>query len=315
MNRMAFIFPGQGSQYPGMGRGLFRNYPESRLIFEEADEALHFPLSRTCFQGSEEDLKLTHITQPAILTLSVALIEILKKRISLPGLVAGHSLGEYSALVCAGSLSFSEAVETVKLRGEYMQEAVPIGKGTMAAIIGMKSEEVEALCQDASHGDVVSPANYNAPGQTVIAGETRAVERAMNLAKVKGAKKVLKLPVSAPFHCELMRPAQERLARHLETITISDLSIPLVTNVDAKIISRGEQVKEALTRQVSSPVQWEASVRVLKDHNVQTLIEVGPGKVLSGLAKRIDSSFRIHQTDGVKPLEQTLRELESINVR
>lgn len=312
MGKCAFLFPGQGSQYPGMGKDLFHTYPEGRAVFEEADETLHFHLSKICFQGTEEELKLTHITQPAILTHSVALFRIMKKRVPLPHYVAGHSLGEYSALVSVGSLPFPDAVMTVKLRGKYMQEAVPVGKGAMAAIIGMKSEDVEAICQKVSKGDIVSLANYNAPSQTVIAGEAKAVERAIHLAKEKGAKRALKLSVSAPFHCDLMKPAQEKLAGHLESINLMDFSLPLVTNVDAKIISQGVQAKDALIRQVSSPVRWEASLKVLRENDVHTFIEVGPGRVLSGLAKRIDPAFKIYHTDHSKPFDQTLKELESI---
>ncbi len=312
MAKIAFIFPGQGSQYPGMGKNLFHSYPECRAIFEEADEALRFPLSRVCFYGTEEELKLTHITQPAILTHSVAIFRIMEKRVPLPNFVAGHSLGEYSALVCADSLAFSDAVVTVKLRGEYMQEAVPVGKGAMAAIIGMKSEVIESICQEASMGDVISPANYNAQDQTVIAGESQAVQRAMELAKEKGAKRILKLTVSAPFHCDLMKPAQEKLAAHLESINMNDLSFPLVTNVDAKIISKGNHAKDALIRQVSSPVKWNASIKLLNENEVLVFVEVGPGRVLSGLAKRIDSAFKVYHTDDSKPFNQTLKDLELI---
>jgi [acyl-carrier-protein] S-malonyltransferase len=312
MNKFAYIYPGQGSQYSGMGKSLYQNYSEARAVFEEADETLHFRLSQTCFEGTEDELKLTHITQPAILTHSIALFRVLEKRIPKPSVAAGHSLGEYSALVSAGSLSFSEAVVTVKMRGEYMQEAVPVGKGAMAAILGMKSEEVDRVCQQVSEGDVVSSANYNAPDQTVIAGAAQAVERAIQLAKERGAKRALKLPVSAPFHCELMKPAQEKLAKHLDTIMIGDLNLPIVTNVDAQLISQGDQARDALIRQVSSPVRWEASMNLLREKDVHTLVEVGPGRVLSGLARRIDTAFRIYQMDESKSFDQALNELETV---
>ncbi len=312
MSKLAFIYPGQGSQYSGMGRSLYRDYPEGRAVFEEADETLHFHLSRICFEGTEDELKLTHITQPAILTHSIALFRVMEKRIPMPHFVAGHSLGEYSALVSAQSLSFSDAVITVKLRGEYMQEAVPVGKGAMAAILGLRSEEVDTICQEVSEGDVVASANYNAPAQTVIAGETQAVERAIQMAKERGAKKAMKLAVSAPFHCELMRPAQEKLAKHMETIRFNDLSFPLVSNVDAKLTSRGDHAKDALIRQVSNPVRWEASMKLLQEKDVRILVEVGPGKILAGLGKRIDTAFKIYQTDESKSFDQMMKELESV---
>lgn len=312
MNELAFIYPGQGSQYSGMGKSLYRDYSEARAVFEEADETLHFHLSKTCFEGTEDELKLTHITQPAILVHSIALFRVLEKRIPEPSVVAGHSLGEYSALVSAKSLSFSDAVVTVKLRGEYMQEVVPLGKGAMAAILDMKSEEVDRICQEVSEGDVLSSANYNTPDQTVIAGTAQAVERAIPLAKERGAMRALKLAVSAPFHCDLMQPAQEKLAKHLDTISIGDLNIPLVTNVDAQIISQGDQAKDALIRQVSNPVRWEASMKLIRERNVQTFVEVGPGKVLSGLARRIDPAFTIYPTDDSKSFSQLLKDLEIV---
>ncbi|MEW5806250.1 MAG: ACP S-malonyltransferase [Acidobacteriota bacterium] len=314
MTITAFLFPGQGSQYTGMGKEFYGAYPEFRHVMEEADDTLKYRLSKLCFEGSEDQLKLTAITQPSILAVSIGVWEILKSRMSLPEFVAGHSMGEYSALVSAGSLAFRDAVITVKLRGEFMQEAVPHGRGAMAAIIGMKAKDVEKICQEASEGEVVSPANFNSPDQTVIAGESSAVDRAIEIAKKNNAKRALKLPVSAPFHCALMKPAQERLAQHLEGVVIGNLSFPLVSNVEAAIIFEGKKAKDSLIRQVSSPVLWESSMKVLRQQGVDVLIECGPGKVLSGLAKRIDSSFKIYHVEDESSLRETLKEMESLRI-
>lgn len=284
---MAFVFPGQGAQYPGMGKELATRYRGSRSVFEQVDHELGFPLSELCFNGPEADLKLTENTQPAILTMSIAAWQALTDEGVQPDFVAGHSLGEYSALVASGALPLVEAVQLVRGRGRYMQEAVPVGQGAMAAILGMPPERVDAVCREAAQGMVVSPANLNTLEQTVIAGHIEAVQRAGALAKVRGAKRVLTLPVSAPFHCALMQPARERLALDLEAAVFADLSVPLITNVDADVIMTAEQARDALCRQVTSPVRWLESVQRMAELGVSTFVEVGPGKALTGMIRRI----------------------------
>jgi [acyl-carrier-protein] S-malonyltransferase len=286
---IAYIFPGQGSQYPGMGKDLAENFPAARQIFEEADTALGLALSELCFNGPSEQLQLTENTQPAILTVSIAALRAMEAEgFPKPDFVAGHSLGEYSALVAAGSLSLTDAVRTVRKRGRYMQEAVPLGIGAMAAILGAELEVVTSSCAAAAEGQVCSAANINSPNQVVIAGDAEAIDRAILLLKERGVKRAMKLNVSAPFHCALMQPAQQRLAADLEGIPFSDLSTPLVNNVDAKAISGGADARAALVRQVSQPVRWLQSVEFLINEGVQSFIEVGPGKVLSGLLRQID---------------------------
>ncbi|HET6372324.1 MAG TPA: ACP S-malonyltransferase [Candidatus Polarisedimenticolia bacterium] len=286
---IAFVFPGQGSQIVGMGRDLSGAIPICRDVFEEADEALGFSLSRVCFEGPESDLQMTAVAQPAILTVSVAALRALGAEGFSPGVVAGHSLGEYSALVAAGGLAFRDAVRLVRARGLYMQEAVPVGRGTMAAIIGLDLEKLRQVCADAAResNQVVSPANLNAPGQTVISGATEAVQRAVALAQQHGARRAVMLPVSAPFHCEMMAPAAQRLAVDIAASRFDDLRIPLVTNVDARPIQRAEDARTSLVRQVTAPVLWESCVNSLASMGVTKAIEVGPGKVLCGLIKRI----------------------------
>ena len=290
---IAFIFPGQGSQHAGMGKDLADNFPAARQVFEEADSALGFALSELCFNGPADQLQLTEYTQPAILTVSIAALRALETEgLAKPDFVAGHSLGEYSALVAAGALSLTDAVRTVRARGRYMQEAVPLGVGAMAAILGANLDEVMAACTEAAQGQVCSAANINSPNQVVIAGDTAAIDRAMGLLRERGAKRAMKLNVSAPFHCALMQPAQERLTVDLNGIPFKNLSTPLVTNVDAMAIDRGADARDALVRQVSQPVRWLESVEFLINQGVQSLIEIGPGKVLSGLVRQIDRSLR-----------------------
>jgi [acyl-carrier-protein] S-malonyltransferase len=284
---LAYIFPGQASQYAGMGSDLVENFPAARKVFEEADEALDFSVSEMCFRGSAEELQLTENTQPAILTVSVAALRAMEAEgFPRPSRVAGHSLGEYSALVAAGSLSLADAVRTVRARGRYMQEAAPVGSGAMAAVLGADLKTVMEACNEAQAGGVCMPANINAPGQIVIAGDAAAVDRAIELVKERGAKRAIKLNVSAPFHCALMNPAQERLAADLEQLEFQDLRMPLVTNVDASAITKGDEARDALKRQVSSPVRWQESVEFLIQEGVETFVEVGPGKVLSGLVRQ-----------------------------
>ncbi len=309
-SKTAFLFPGQGSQAVGMGKELFDNFPQSRAVFEEADDALGFSLSEMCFAGTAEDLALTANTQPAILTVSIAALRAMEsENFPKPDYVAGHSLGEYSALVAANALSFSDAVKTVRKRGTYMQEAVPVGTGAMAAILGLDLETIENACRQAASGQVCSPANVNSPSQIVIAGNSEAIDRAIEILKTRGAKRAIKLNVSAPFHCALMLPAQERLARDLREIKFSDLSVPIIENVSAQVNKDGERVAEALTEQVSKPVRWAQSIRNLIGNGVETFIEVGAGKVLSGLVKQISRDVRCLNVEDSDSLRNTLETL------
>jgi [acyl-carrier-protein] S-malonyltransferase len=307
--RVAFLFPGQGSQSRGMGKEFYDSFPRARAIFDEADKALGFSISDLCFNGSDEDLKLTANTQPALLTVSVAIYRVLEERGVRPDFVAGHSLGEYSALVASGAVDFSAAVRLVRKRGEYMQIAVPAGEGAMAAILGLRPSEVAAICKRAAEGQVVAPANLNSPEQTVISGNAVAVKRAVELASAGGAKRAVMLAVSAPFHSELMRPAQENLEKELRNTPFATLQIPLVTNVDAALITSGEEAREALIRQVSLPVRWEESIRELVEQGVSTFVEVGPGRVLTGLLRQIDRSVHVVNVEDTKSLEMALERL------
>ncbi|HUN60503.1 MAG TPA: ACP S-malonyltransferase, partial [Candidatus Sulfotelmatobacter sp.] len=309
MGKVAFIFPGQASQYPGMGKELAEKYPSARAVFEEADAALGISISKICFEGTEEELKLTANTQPAILTVSVAAYRVLAERGISADYVAGHSLGEYSALVAAGSLNFADAVKLVRKRGTYMQEAVPAGQGSMAAIMGLAPTVVLEVCKKAAQGEVCSPANLNSPEQTVISGSAAAVKRAVEIASQSGAKRAVVLAVSAPFHCALMMPAQEKLEKDLATSKLADLQIPLVTNVDADEITKGEEARSSLTRQVTMPVRWEESMRVLLDDTVNTFVEVGPGKVLTGLMRQIERSVASLNVEDEKSLAATLEKI------
>jgi [acyl-carrier-protein] S-malonyltransferase len=301
---LAYIFPGQGSQYPGMGKDLVESFPIARQIFEEADDALQFSISELCFQGSVEDLQLTENTQPSILAVSAAVLGTMESEgFPKPDFVAGHSLGEYSALLAAKSLSLGDAIRTVRARGRYMQEAVPVGTGAMAAVIGVPLEDIEAACREASQGQVCAPANINSGTQVVIAGNTEAVDRAGELLKSRGAKRVLKLNVSAPFHCALMTPAQERLAADLRAIEFADLQIAVVTNVDAAVVRKGADAQHALVRQVSSPVRWLESVELLIKQGVDTFVEVGPGKVLTGLMRQISRGVKCFSVEDAASLK------------
>jgi [acyl-carrier-protein] S-malonyltransferase len=309
---MAFLFPGQGSQAVGMGKDLAEQHSVAEQTFDEADEALGYRLSRICFEGPEDELRLTEITQPAILTASVAAWRVLAEKGLKPAFVAGHSLGEYSAHVAAGSLRFADAVRTVRQRGKYMQEAVPVGVGAMAAILGMDLEEVSAVCAAAAHGEVCEPANINSSEQIVISGNTAAVERAAKLASERGAKRAVMLPVSAPFHCSLMKPAQDRLALDLENIGFRDPSVPVACNVDATLITDAASSRDALVRQVTGSVRWEPSMRLLIAGGVELFVEVGPGKVLSGLMRQIDRSRTCASAGDERALEKTLDQLAQL---
>lgn len=307
---LAYIFPGQGSQNPGMGKNLADNFAAAAQVFEEVDNALGFRISEMCFAGSAEELQLTENTQPAILSVSTAAFRAMEvEGFPRPDYVAGHSLGEYSALVSAGSVNASDAVKTVRARGRYMQEAVPVGVGAMAAVIGAELTVIEAVCAEAAQGQVCAPANINSPGQVVIAGNSEAVERASELLKERGAKRVLKLNVSAPFHSALMMPAQERLSPDLEQIDFADLRSPLVTNVDAAVITNGTAARDSLVRQVSSPVRWLQSMELLIAEGVDTFVEVGPGKILSGLMRQISRQVKCFNVEDADSLKNTAANL------
>jgi [acyl-carrier-protein] S-malonyltransferase len=307
--KIALIFPGQGSQVVGMGKDLAEKYPAARQAFAEADETLGYKLSQVCFEGPEEDLRLTEITQPAILTASIAALRVLQTQIPKPCLVAGHSLGEYSAHVASGTFSFADAVRTVRNRGKYMQEAVPVGVGTMAAILGMDLEKVTGVCQDAAQGEVCSPANINSPDQIVISGNTAAVERAAKLADERGAKRAKLLQVSAPFHCSLMKPAQDRLESDLKKLEMHKPVYPVACNVDADLVTDDQQALNTLVRQVTGSVKWDQCVRLLISQGVETFIEVGPSKVLTGLMRQIDRSKTCLNVGDEASLAKTLEAL------
>ena len=308
MSETAFIFPGQGSQYVGMGKELTENFKVARETFEEADEALGFNLSGLCFNGPEEELKLTSNTQPAILTTSIACLRVLSSETGIdPAVLAGHSLGEYSSLTAAQAIAFPDAVRTVRLRGTFMQEAVPPGEGAMAAILGLEAPAVEELCVQAAQGEVVAPANFNSPWQIVISGHAQAVARAVELALERGANKAVMLAVSAPFHCSLMKPAAEKLHDALQDIPVYDIGIPVISNADAEAYPSKEEIKNILVKQVDHPVRWEASMRELVKRGIKTVIEIGPGKVLTGLMRRITKDVKtinLGNAEDLKALSQ-----------
>jgi [acyl-carrier-protein] S-malonyltransferase len=291
MTKTAFLFPGQGSQFAGMGKSLAADYPAAARVFEEADDALGFSISQLCFEGPEEQLKRTEMTQPALVAVSVAAFAVLQSKGLAPDYVAGHSLGEYSALVAAGSLDFADAVRLVHKRGRYMQESVPAGVGAMAALLKLPEGKLETILAEAAQGEVVTAANLNSPDQIVIAGHAGAVERAAALAKAAGARRAVMLQVSAPFHCPLMKPAQERLKADLDAIAFRDLDVPLINNWQAREVRTGAAAREGLYQQVPNPVRWADSVRALAAAGVTRCIEVGPGGVLTGLLKNIDASL------------------------
>jgi [acyl-carrier-protein] S-malonyltransferase len=303
---LAFLFPGQGSQEVGMGRALAERSPGAAAVWAEADAALGFPLSRLCFEGPAADLALTANTQPAVLTTSVAAAAALAERGVTPALAAGHSLGEYSALVVAGALRFADAVRLVRRRGEFMQEAVPVGTGAMAALMGVELAAVEQLCAEAARGEVVGVANINSPGQIVIAGHRAAVERAVEAAAARGGRKSVLLPVSAPFHCALMKPAADRLVAELERVAVSDPRIPVVRNVDAGVTRTADEVKPFLVQQVASPVRWTDCVERLAREGATGFLEVGPGRVLTGLLKRTLDGARGHAVEDPASLEKAV---------
>lgn len=307
ISHLAFVFPGQGSQYVGMGKDLSAEFALARETFAEADDALGFSLSGLCFTGPEADLKLTENTQPAILAASIAALRVLEAETPLrPAFVAGHSLGEYSALVAVGALKFSDAVKVVRERGRLMQQAVPAGQGAMAVVLGLEMDAVGALCADAARGEVVSPANFNGAGQVVIAGAKSAVQRAMALAKERGAKRVLDLPVSAPFHCQLMQPAAEGLERTLRDVAVQPFDIGVITNAEADVNRSAERVKSLLIEQAVRPVRWEESVKKLVALNCQRAIEIGPGKILKGLMMRIERNMELENFEAPQDLAKVI---------
>jgi len=309
VSNCAFLFPGQGSQKPGMGRALAAAFPEAKELFDSADRALGHQISKICFEGSAEELALTENTQPAILTVSIAALRVLEKRGLQPVATAGHSLGEYSAHVAAGTFSFEDAVRAVRLRGRFMQRAVKVGDGAMAAILGLHGADLERVCQESAEGEVVSPANMNGPGQIVIAGHAGAVQRAMAAALAAGASRALPLPVSAPFHCSLMSPAADELRPVLEEISFSDPVMPVFTNVDAAPVRGGSEAREALVRQVVTPVRWQELVQAMLDSGIDTFLEVGPGRVLAGLMRRIRKDLRILAVGDPDSLEKAVDQL------
>jgi [acyl-carrier-protein] S-malonyltransferase len=312
---IAFLFPGQGSQAVGMGKELAAMYPVAHETFEEADTALGYKLSQLCFEGPEDQLRLTEITQPAILTVSVAAWRVLQSKGITPSYVAGHSLGEYSAHVAAGTLSFSDAVRTVRNRGKYMQEGVPVGVGAMAAVLALASDKVQQLCAEAAQDEICQAANLNSPDQTVISGSKAAVERAAELAKHRGAKRAIMLPVSAPFHCALMQPAQDRLATDLAALTFHNPAVPVMCNVDAELVTTAEQARDALIRQVTGSVQWDKSMRALIALGVKNFVEIGPGKVLSGLMRQIDRSSSCANVEDEASLQKAMNHLSPASTK
>lgn len=309
MGKLAFIFPGQGAQYVGMGKEIAAEYKSASDIFDAATEALGFDIKEMIFNGDDETLKITENTQPTILTTSVACMQPLLEKGIKPDYVAGLSLGEYAAHVAAGTIAFKDAVALVKKRGKYMQEAVPVGVGAMAAIIALDKDTVIGCCNEASSIGIVEPANFNCPGQIVIAGETAAVEKAAALCKEKGAKRAMLLPVSAPFHCSLLKPAGEKLAAELENVTLNDIKIPVVTNVTAECITDKNAVTDLLVRQVSTSVRWEDCIRTMLDNGVDTFVEIGPGQVLSGFVKKVNKEVKILNVENLESLDKTLAEL------
>ena len=304
--KIAFLFPGQGSQYVGMAKEFLENFKESKEVFDAADAALGYDLAHLCVNGPVEKLNLTENTQPAILAASIAILRPLERRGLAATAAAGHSLGEYTAITAAGGFELNDAVSLVQKRGRYMQEAVPAGTGLMAAVLGMERLDLEKTCLEAAKNGIVAPANYNSPGQIVIAGEKLAVEKAMELARARGAKKVIPLAVSVPSHCAMMKQAGDRLARELDAVRINDLRIPIVNNADAKFLKTASELRPSLIRQISSPLFWEDTIKNMVADGYDTFIEIGPGKVLTGLVRRIAKDAKVLNVEDQKSMNDTL---------
>lgn len=304
-SKISFVFPGQGSQYVGMGKEIYEHFDEARKTFDEASDALGYNVSHLSFKGPDEELNKTIRTQPCILTVSIAIYRVLLSKGINPSVVAGHSLGEYSALVVADVLSFTDAVKLTEKRGQFMQEAVPEGKGLMAAILGLERNKVDEICLSLESG-YASPANYNCPGQIVISGEKEAVEEAMKRAKEAGAKRALPIVVSVPSHCTLMADASRRLAELLDRIELRNPTIPIVNNADAMFLNDSNSIKKSLVHQLNSPLLWEDSIKAIADSGIEVFVEVGPGKVLSGLIKRIEPGLKVLHLEDIKSLEETV---------
>jgi len=309
MGKIAFVFAGQGAQYVGMGKDIANEYCIANEVYDIANEALGFDIKEMIFKGDEEVLKITENTQPSILTTSVALMKVILEKGIIPDVVAGLSLGEYTAYVASNSIDFKEAVQLVRKRGRFMQEAVPIGVGTMAAILGLENEIIVECCKEVSSIGIVEPANFNCPGQVVIAGEIKAVEKVVEIVIQKGAKRAMVLPVSAPFHCSMLKQAGEKLSVELENIEFRDLDIPLISNVDAEFVQDRNCIKSLLIRQVSSSVLWENSIRKMINYGVETFVEIGPGKVLSGFTKKIDRNLNCLNIEDINSLDKTINKL------
>ena len=309
MGKLAFVFAGQGAQKVGMGKELADNFECAARVFDEATEALGFDTAKMIFDGDDETLMITENTQPTVVTMSVAALRVLEEKGIKPDVVAGLSLGEYTAHIASGSLDFHDAVRLVRKRGKYMQEEVPVGVGAMAAIIALSAEDVKACCEEASKIGVCSPANFNCPGQIVVSGEVEAVDRCCEIAKEKGAKRAMKLPVSAPFHCSMLIGAGEKLAKELENVEVHEMNIPVITNVTADYVGSKEDIKPYLIKQVSSSVLWEDTIRKMIADGVDTFVEVGPGKALSGFIKKVDKDVKIFNVEDMASLEKTLEGL------